>query len=238
MKIVCSILLVVAVAILPLKAENSLATHTFPLTVQVDSIYLENVGTQSFVLRVQGHVSAPQSVRIKKIRFDRMQLGDLPLHAAPVDQAIDLQRNASVDLPPVTVTVFYREVSSLQSVRQAVSDGQAHVRTTARVDLDLNVFQRLLAGIWSSQVEVPVDITVPMQVPGGNAGRAAALTALDAADLALRVGGSIFHVMGLASAGGSPDVIAVRVAEDPADSEAVAFSSATWNFRTPRRQSA
>jgi hypothetical protein len=196
MKIFFNILLMLAIAILGSIAENSPAARTNPLSVQVDSIGLESAGTESLVLRVQGHVLAPQSVRIKRITFDQMQLGGMPLHAAPIDEVIDLKRNTRVDLPAVLVTVDYRDVNSLQPLRQAVSDGQAHIRSTARVDLDLNIFQRLLPGLWSSQVELPVDITVPVHVAGGNAGRAAALMTLDAADLALQVGSSVFHVLG------------------------------------------
>jgi hypothetical protein len=205
MKFPGTILLALAVTALPSLAESTPAAHNFPLTVQVDSIEMESAGTSSLVLRVQGHVSAPQSVRIKRLSFDQMQLGSLPLHAAPIEQPIDLERDKSVELPPVLVTVYYRDVNSLEPLRQAVSDGQARIRSTAHADLDLNFFQRLMSGLWSSQAEVPVDITVPVHVAGGNAGKAAALAALDAADLALRLGSSVFHILGVAKTAGDAD---------------------------------
>ena len=185
-----AILLAIMVMAQPLLALELADGDKGPVSVEVDSISLGNVGSDSVSFTVQSHVVSTRTLRVRRIRFEQMKLGNLPLYLDPMAEKLSLTAGVPVDLPVIPVTVFYRDLDSLAPLQQAVSDGQATVHGYARVDLDLNILERFAGNQWNAHADMPIQVNVPVQIPGGFIGRAAALVALSAAQVALNVGGS------------------------------------------------
>ena len=172
-----------------------------PVSIAVDSISLDNVGSDSVTLSVQSHVTSTRTLRIKKVRFEQMRMGRLPIYLDPVDEKLSLTAGQPVALPAVPVTIYFRDLDSLAPLQQAVSDGLATVEGSARVDLDLNVLERFATNQWNAHADMPIAVTVPVELPGGFLGRAAALVALSAAQVAMDVGGTLLDPLRQSEAG-------------------------------------
>jgi hypothetical protein len=198
---VTSFLLAMTLLALPLRALQSVDAEKGPVSVEVDSISLGNVGSDSVSFTVQSHVVSTRTLRVRRIRFEQMGLGNLPVYLDPLEEKLSLTAGAPLGLPAIPVTVFYRDLESLAPLQQAVSDGQATVHGYARVDLDLNIVERFASNHWNAHADMPIQVNVPVEIPGGFIGRAAALVALSAAQVALNIGRSSLNPLRQSEAG-------------------------------------
>jgi hypothetical protein len=188
-----SLLLLPALAATPFLAAQSAQDQLF--TASVDHIALHDVGATRIQLDVFTHVSASRKTKIKQVRFEEMHFGDLPVYLSPVNEHIELEPGKDLSLPAIPLTIYYRDLSSLTPIEDAVQDGQLTVSGEVHVDLDLNLLERALTLDWKPRAAMPVSMSVPFVVPGGSAGRTAAVAALKAADLGLSVGSSAMNIL-------------------------------------------
>ena len=181
---------------LPLMAQQVTQMQNGTVTVVIDRVELKDAASDRIRFDVQSHIIASRKLKIKRVRFEQMHLGRLPIYLSPISSYLELEKNAAVTLPVIPLTLYFRDLDSLEPVEQAVRDGKVTVTGNARVDLDLNLLERAVAGQWSVHADMPVAMTAPVDVPGGGAGRAAALATLHAAQLALTIGGAALDVFG------------------------------------------
>lgn len=180
----------------PLMAQQVMQMQNETVTVVIDRVELKDAASDRVRFDVQGHIIASRKLKIKRVRFEQMHLGRTPIYLSPISSYLELEKGTAVTLPPIPLTLYFRDLDSLEPVEQAVRDGKVTVTGNARVDLDLNLLERAVARQWSVHADMPVAMTAPVDVPGGGAGRAAALATLHAAQLALTIGGAALDVFG------------------------------------------
>jgi hypothetical protein len=166
-----------------------------PLTVAVDHVTLKDAEPDRVHLDVEAHVTASRKMKIKRIRFEHMRLAGIPVFLAPVEDEVVLEKDVPQAMPEIPLTVYLRDVHSLDPLIAAVRDGQARVQGQGRAELDANLLERAAAGQWTVQADMPIDMTAPVEVPGGTVGRTAVLGTLAAAQAATALG-SVFGLGG------------------------------------------
>src|SRR6185437_6126492 len=180
MKLFCTLIIVVAAA-MPLVARQAPAAQPVPVGIVIDSVELKDVSTDRVRFEIRSHVTADRKLKIKRVRFEHMYMGSLPIYLSPIDERMELEKGISAVLPRVPVTIYFRDLDSLEPLQQVLREGKATVTGKARIDLDLNLIEKVLSGQKDVHADIPVAISTPVEVPGGSLGKTAALTTLRAA---------------------------------------------------------
>jgi hypothetical protein len=163
-----------------------------PVAVSIDTVTLTDVTPDDIRFDVQSHVTSTQSLKIKQVRFERMRLGHLPIYLGPLQQSLTLEKGNTLNLPPIPLTIYFRDLDSLEPLEGVVRNQEAVVEGSARVDLGLSL-ERILGGV--AHVDVPLKVTTPVELPGGVFGQAAALATLGTAQIALELAGSPLNLL-------------------------------------------
>jgi len=182
-------------AAMPLLGRQAPAAQADPVGVVVDSIDLKDVSTDRVRFEIRSHVTADRHLQIKRVRFEHMYLGSLPIYLSPVDERLELEKGISAVLPRIPVTIYFRDLDSLEPLEHAVREEKATVTGKARIDMDLNLIEKILTRQSNVYADIPVAISTPVQIPGGMLGKTAALTTLRAAQFALNLAGSALHAL-------------------------------------------
>ena len=153
-----------------------------PVEVSIDAVTLADVSSDRVRFDVQSHVTATRSLKIKQVRFEHMRLGHLPVYLGPLQQSLTLEKGNALNLPSIPLTIYFRDLDSLEPLEEVVRNQEAVVEGNARVDLGLSL-ERILGGV--AHADVPVKVTTPVEIPGGVLGQAAALATLGTAQIAL-----------------------------------------------------
>ncbi len=191
-------LAILAVAVTPLMARqspDSQPVQPAPVAITVDGVDLKDVSTDRVRFEIRSHVTADRKLKIKRVRFEQMYLGTLPIYLSPIDDRLELEKGTPTLLPRVPVTIYFRDLDSLGPVEDVVRSQNATITGKARIDLDLNLIEKILSRQKDVHADIPVAITTPVQVPGGVIGQTAALASLRAAQFALTLGGSALHAL-------------------------------------------
>lgn len=194
MKFFCTLIIVVATA-MPLMARQTPAVQPVPVGIVIDGVEVKDVSTDRVRFEIRSHVTADRHLKIKRVRFEHMYLGSLPIYLSPIDEKLELEKGISAVLPRVPVTIYFRDLDSLEPIQQAVREGKATVRGKVRIDMDLNLIEKVLLRQKDVHADIPVAINTAVEVPGGALGKTAALTALRAADFAMHLGNSALHAL-------------------------------------------
>jgi hypothetical protein len=188
MKRLC-IILMVALTVVPLIADEPLASQAAPVAIVIDGIEFKDVSSDRVRMEVRSHVTASRKLKFKRVRFEQMRLENLPIYLSPIEEHLELEKGAAASLPRIPVTLYFRDLDSLDPLAQAVRDGKATVTGQARADLELNLLERVATHEKGAHADMPIGMTIPVETPGGNTGKTAALATLRAAQFALNLGG-------------------------------------------------
>jgi hypothetical protein len=183
------IILMVAATVVPLIADEPPASQAAPVAIVIDGIEFKDVSSDRVRMEVRSHVTASRKLKIKRVRFEQMRLGNLPIYLNPIEEHLELEKGAAANLPRIPVTLYFRDLDSLDPLAQAVRDGKAMVTGQARADLELNLMERVATHEKDAHADMPIGMTIPVEAPGGATGKAAALATLRAAQFALNLGG-------------------------------------------------
>jgi hypothetical protein len=176
--------------------------------VSVKGLEITGASIDRVSLSVRSELTATRNLRLKRIRFERMRIGDVPVYLEPVEQRVDLAEGAPTALPPIDVTVYFRDIASLEPLRKAVQAGQVTMTGSVRADLELSFLERLSMGDMSPAADVPLTTTVPLTVPGGVPGQSASLAALDLAAAAMALADTPLASLGRRAAQDGSDAAA------------------------------
>jgi hypothetical protein len=154
---------------------------------EVEGIALGTVGTDRAQLALTLRLRSRRAATVENLRFANLEVNGLPVFASPVTQTMHLAAGASTPLPePLRVSVYYRDLDSLQPLIALVQTGQAHIQGTADLEADLNPLEKIVLASRHATVVSDFENDVPVAVPGGLPLRLAAVAALGAANQALQ----------------------------------------------------
>jgi hypothetical protein len=158
-----------------------------PLAVECVDLSLDQIDTEKVTFALKLAINGGQDLDLDQVTLANVHLNGLPIFAAPLDGPIHLLKGQRIDLQkPVFLTVYLRDVTSTKPLSQALVDGFATLDGEIYVSVHLGAIARIV--VRSSQAVVPMKLQqkVPVAVPGGTLAKAAALTVLDAAEVALK----------------------------------------------------
>jgi len=190
MKLLRTTIILAISALLPAAVCAKQEAEAPATTVALDGVDLKDVGAESARFEMRSHVTASRKLKLKRVSFAHMRLGSVPIYLSPIEEHLDLEKGAAVTLPRIPVTIYFRDLDSLDPLLTAVRDGNVSVTGQARADLDLSLIERVASRESSPHANMPIDVTIAVNVPGGANGRTAALAALRAAQIALNLGSS------------------------------------------------
>jgi hypothetical protein len=193
MRLPGKVFVMAALTAAPLMARQLPEAQPSPVSISIDSIELKDVASDRIRLEVRSRTTASRPVKIRSVRFEQMRLQNLPIYLSPIEQRLELEKGIAATLPRIPITIYFRDLDSLDPLIQAVSDGKATVSGQARADLDLSLIERVATRERDAHADMPVEVTIPVDVPGGTFGRAAALATLRAAQYAMDLGAPVIN---------------------------------------------
>jgi hypothetical protein len=141
------------------------------------------VSAESLTIAVRVSAVAKQSAVLRSLAFEDVTINDVRVGVPPVSGPVTLRDGEPVEgLPPLEARLVYRDLESMEPLRRAVSTGSAQVRARIRAQVQLSLFQKIVLMACQAWIAAPLDQSVPVTVPGGMLGRAAATAALLAAE--------------------------------------------------------
>lgn len=164
-------------------ADSAVAKHVH---TDITGVSLASLNTDKATVSVGISVTADRDLDLSEIRVSRLRLNTMPVFAAPMAGPIHLTKNQTwVSPQPLTVTVYLRDMASLEPLMKALDTGTLLVEGEVTVRIELGRVQRMM--MFSSQATVPVKLhqEVKLEVPGGQFGKAGAELLLSGADAAL-----------------------------------------------------
>jgi hypothetical protein len=153
--------------------------------VGIDRLEFAGVSSDHLNFKLFTHVTSFRNAKVKRVRFFGMRLGEIPFFIEPVEEQMQLKAGIDAAAPPIPVTIYFRDLDSLQTLEEAVKAGEVRVTGRARVELDLKLLERLAVGQWNGLADIALNGSLPVVVPGGEVGKSAAILAIRGAEKAL-----------------------------------------------------
>jgi hypothetical protein len=211
---------------------------------QVTSVSLTSYDAEKVVFTVGLSVVSDRALTLDSIDVTQLRLNTLPVFASPLAGPIQLLPGKPwVPATPLTVTVYLRDIVSMQPLSDALQSSSVLIEGELFARVQLKLIERLAMREGSASVPVKLHEQVPLEVPGGALGKMSAQLLLTAADAALK------QVRGPAQtlAGGLPQrvlaenaaaIVSIRSTYRIADTAAHTETEATWHgmgfFTGPR----
>lgn len=149
----------------------------------LESVQLSSLDTDSAEFALCFGGTALKSVTIKSIFLERLTVDGVPMHAPPIHEVMKLKEGKEIEgFPTVNAHVAFREVNSLQPLRDIVTDGKARIHASVLVQLELNPLEMFALRAMSAWAAFEIDTDQPVNLPGGLLTQAAAFAALTAAE--------------------------------------------------------
>jgi hypothetical protein len=188
-------LLLAGFALHTLNAQIMPSAHAPLVQVSIDSVNVDSLGSDHANLSVKTSVVVARNVTVTRVRFEGMRLAEIPVFLNPVEERMELTAGVPKALPAIPFTIYYRDLDSLQSLEPAIERGEVVVTGHARADLDLGLLDRIVVRQWNGRSDLPIRSVIPIAVPGGAVGRAAAVATLRTAEHALNMAGSALNAL-------------------------------------------
>jgi hypothetical protein len=136
-----------------------------------------------------------QSVTLKDIQLCALRLNGLPVFAAPLDQAVALEKGQAMELPQISISIFFRDLTSARPLREMIEKQSVHVQGELESSVELGLLGRLALHSQHPKVVVPISQDVAVEVGGTALERSLALGVLSAIDSQMENNGPADRVL-------------------------------------------
>jgi hypothetical protein len=148
--------------------------------IEIDKIELLDVGMERVRLAVYPVVVPYQDAELAGITFFGLRLNDIPIFIPPVAETMRMQVGHRFHLrQPLQVSIYYRDLSSLQPLIQLVRNGKLRLEGNAVFEARLSLLPSLLLLSRTARAPMRFEVEVPVTLPGNLLTQAAALKALE-----------------------------------------------------------
>jgi len=105
-----------------------------------------------------------QTATLKDIQLCSLHLNGLPVFAAPLHQEISLRKGEAIGLPPVFVSLFYRDLTTVHPLREMIEKQSVQVEGELVSGVQVGFLGKLALHSQHPQVVVPIDQKVAVEV--------------------------------------------------------------------------
>jgi len=173
-----------------LSAAGCLAQSAGQMTkvgeLQVKEVNLAEIDTSHVKLAVDLTLTALQSATFESLRLCSLHLNGLPVFAAPLNQEIVLRKGVPTALPPLYVTVLFRDLHTVAPLRKMIENQSVRVDGEMVADVRLTAIEKLALHTQHPTVEIDLAQEVPADTGGTAMERAVALSILGVIDSGLQ----------------------------------------------------
>ena len=151
--------------------------------IRVEKIELLNLQTDRIGFAITPSIIPTQQVRIRTITFYGMRINGIPVFVPPVSEEQELHPGVRASLSrPMQLTIYFRDLSSLQPLIELVRGGRIRIEGNALVEAKLDTLPSLLLMKKTAHAPLRIDADLPLDIPGGSLVRDQTLRALSVAE--------------------------------------------------------
>jgi hypothetical protein len=154
--------------------------------LQVKSVNVAEIDSSHVKLAVDLDLTAAQSVTFENLRLCSLHLNGLPVFAAPLNQEIVLKKGVATALPPLYVTVLFRDLHTVEPLRRMIEQQSVRIEGELVADLRLSMIEKLALHTQHPSVEISLGQDVPADTGGTAFERSMALAFLGVIDTGLQ----------------------------------------------------
>ncbi|MGA3080177.1 MAG: hypothetical protein ABSD44_02205 [Terracidiphilus sp.] len=173
-----------------LAASGGLAQPAGPASMignlQVKEVNLAEIDTSHLKLAVDLNLTVTQSATFENLRLASLHLNGLPVFAAPLNQEIVLKKGVATALPPLYVTVLFRDLHTVAPLRRMIENQSVRLDGDLVADLRLTAIEKLALHTEHPSVEIALAQEVPVRIEASAFERSMALSALELIDSGLQ----------------------------------------------------
>jgi hypothetical protein len=153
---------------------------------QVKEINVAEIDTSHVKLIVDLNLTPVQSTTLENLRLCSFHLNGLPVFAAPLNQEIVVQKGVVTALPPVYVTVLFRDLRTTEPLRRMIDNQSVRVEGQLVAVVRLTMMEKLALHTQHPSVEIALNQDVPVILGGTALERHMALRILGVIDTGLK----------------------------------------------------
>jgi hypothetical protein len=173
----------------PAPADAATVSTSFG-TIQVKNVSISGISVSHVEVSVSLMLVPSQSATLKNIQICSLRLNGLPVFAAPLTQEIALHRGEAVALPPVGISVFFRDLNTARPLRQMIEKQSVHVQGELVSNVQVGFLGKLALHSQHPKVLLPIAQDVAVEVGGTSLERNLVLGVLQALDTEMENNGT------------------------------------------------
>jgi hypothetical protein len=158
--------------------------------VKVQGTRIAEVDKAHLRVAVDLIITPTQTATLEDLRLASLRLNDLPAFAEPLTQSIDLVQGKDAALPPIYITVQFRDVTTVAPLREMIEKQSVHVQGQISAGIKMNFLDRLALHTQHPRVSLTLNDQVPVSFGSSPFQRQAALGIVSIVEFGLR--GSVF----------------------------------------------
>jgi hypothetical protein len=153
---------------------------------QVMEVNVAEIDTSHVKLVMDLNLIPSQSATLENLRLCSLHLNNLPVFALPLNQEIVIQKGVSTALPPVYITVLFRDLHTTEPLRRMIDNQSVRIEGEVVADLRLTLMEKLALHTQHPSVEIALNQDVPVTLGGTAMERNMALSILGMIDTGLK----------------------------------------------------
>jgi hypothetical protein len=153
---------------------------------QVKEINVAEIDSSHVKLIVDLSLTATQSATLENLRLCSFHLNGQPVFASPLNQEIVINKGATTALPPVYITVLFRDLHTTQPLRQMIENQRVRIEGELVADVRLTLMEKLALHTQHPSVEIALNQDVPVTLGNTLLERNVALAILKVIDTGLK----------------------------------------------------
>jgi hypothetical protein len=153
---------------------------------QVKEINVAEIDTSHVKLIVDLTLTATQSATLENLRLFSFRLNGQPVFASPLNQEIVINKGTTTALPPIYITVLFRDLRTTEPLRQMIENQSVRIEGELVADVRLTLVEKLALHTQHPSVEMALNQDVPVTLGGTPLQRNVALSILKVIDTGLK----------------------------------------------------
>jgi len=154
--------------------------------VSVKGIHVSDVDSTHLQVAVELTTVAPRTVTLENFRLTSLRLNGLPAFADPVMEPVSLVQGKPTNLPPILVTILFRDLTTVAPLRDMIEKQTVHVQGQIVAAVKMNFVEKLVVHSEHPHASLPISADVPVVVGASALQRQAALGVLSLVDFGMQ----------------------------------------------------
>jgi len=154
--------------------------------LKVKEVGLAEIDISHIKLSVDLNLTATQSVTMESLRIGSLHINGLPVFAAPLNQEIVLKKGVPTALPPLYVTVLFRDLHTVEPLKRMIQNQTVKIEGNVVASVQLNMIEKLALHTQHPTVEITLSQDVPAALSISIFERSVALSILGVIDSGLQ----------------------------------------------------